>query len=67
MNNREGFTIPPTQSLTRVAPHVDLEAAGLVVRLVAAGEGAGEVSRLSEVSAVVREQGAEGDEGFLTA
>lgn len=50
-----------------MTPQVNLEAAGLVICLVAAGVGAGEVARLSEVSAVVGEQGAEGDEGFLTA
>ena len=53
--------------LTGVTPHVDLEAAGLVVGFVAARVAAAEVARLSEVGAVVGEQGAEGDEGFLTA
>lgn len=47
--------------------HVDLEAAGLVVGLIAARIGASEVTRFSEVSAIVGEECAEGDEGFLTA
>lgn len=50
-----------------MTPHVDLEATGLVIRLIAAGEGAGEVARFSEVSAIVGEEGTEGDECFLAA
>lgn len=53
--------------LTGVTPHVDLEATGLVVCLIAARVGAGEVARFSEVSAIVGEEGTKGDEGFLTA
>ena len=53
--------------LTRVTPHVDLEATGLVVRLIAAWVGAGEVACFSEVSAIMGEEGTEGDERFLTA
>ena len=49
-----------------MTPQVDLEAAGLVVHLITAGVGAGEVASLSEVCAVVGEQGTEGDEGLLT-
>lgn len=47
--------------------HVDFETTGLVIRLVAAWVGAGEVACFSEVSAIVGEQGTEGDEGFFTA
>lgn len=46
---------------------MDFQTAGLVVRLVTAWVVAGEVARFSEVSAIVGEQGTEGDEGFLTA
>ena len=46
---------------------MDFETTGLVIRLVTAWEGAGEVARFSEVSAIVGEQGTEGDEGLLTA
>jgi len=53
--------------LTGVTSHVDFETTGLVVRLVAAREAASEVARFSEVSAIVGEQGTEGDEGFFTA
>lgn len=47
--------------------HVDFKTTGLVIRLVAAWVGAGEVARFSEVCAIVGEQGTEGDEGFFTA
>lgn len=47
--------------------HVDFETTGLVICLVAAWVGAGEVACFSEVSAIVGEQGTEGDEGFFTA
>lgn len=47
--------------------HMDFETAGFVIRLVAAWVGAGEVTRFPEVSAIVGEQGTEGDEGFLAA
>lgn len=46
---------------------MNLEATGLVVRLVAAWVGAGEMACFSEVSAIVGEEGTEGDERFLTA
>lgn len=46
---------------------MDFETTGLVIRLVTAWVGAGEVARFSEVSAIVGEQGTEGDEGLLTA
>lgn len=46
---------------------MDFEATGLVIRLVAAWVGAGEVACFSEVSAIVGEKGTEGDESFLTA
>lgn len=46
---------------------MDFEATCLVIRLVAAWVGASEVARFPEVSAIVGEQGTEGDEGFLTA
>ena len=48
-----------------MTPQVDLEPAGLVVQLAAARVGAGEVARFPEVGAVVREEGAESDEGLL--
>lgn len=41
--------------------------AGLVISLVTARIGAGELSHFSEVSSVVGEQGAESDEGLLTS
>lgn len=53
--------------LTRMTSHMDFETAGFVIRLVAAWVGAGEVTRFPEVSAIVGEQGTEGDEGFLAA
>lgn len=46
---------------------MDFETTGLVIRLVTAWVGAGEVACFSEMSAIVGEQGTEGDEGFLTA
>lgn len=66
------YSIPPslppsTHQLTGVTSHVDFETTGLVIGLVTARVGAGEMARFSEVSAIVREQGTEGDEGFLTA
>lgn len=53
--------------LTSVTSHVNLEATGLVISLVAAWVSADEVARFSEVSAIVGEEGTEGDEGLLTA
>lgn len=53
--------------LTCVTPHVNFQAAGLIVGLVAAWVGAAELARFSEVSAIVWEEGTEGDEGFLAA
>lgn len=53
--------------LTSVTSHMDFETTGLVVHLVAAWVCAGKVARFSEVSAIMREQSTEGDEGFLTA
>lgn len=46
---------------------MNLEAAGLVIRLVASWVGAGEVASFSEVSTIVGEKGTEGDERLLTA
>lgn len=46
---------------------MDFETTGLVIHLVTAWVGAGELARFSEVSAIVGEQGTEGDEGLLTA
>lgn len=47
--------------------HVNLEATGFVVHLVTAWVGTWELACFSEVSPIVREEGTEGDEGFLTA
>lgn len=46
---------------------VKLEAISLVIGLITAREGAGEVASFSEVCAVMGEEGTEGDEGLLTA
>lgn len=46
---------------------MDLEATGFVISLITAWVGAGEVASFSKVSAIMGEQGTEGDEGFLTA
>lgn len=53
--------------LTCVTPRVDLETTGFVVDLATARVRAGEVTCFSEVSAIVGEEGTEGDESFFTA
>ena len=49
-----------------MTPHMDLEATSLVIRLIAAWVGAGELACFSEVSAIMGEECTEGDESFLT-
>lgn len=52
---------------TCVTSRVDLETTGFVIDLATARVRAGEVTRFSEVSAIVGEEGTEGDESFFTA